>query len=123
MNSRSLVLYFLPPLYFLPFVYFFRDTSSARTDHGAVHVVIVQRIPASIIPQLVVSIFSFIRTFLCFLGSPKKKMMLNGEKKARHDIFSECVAFWGREIVGLEAQRPEGDADGRSQDDGVRGNP
>ena len=35
-------------------------------------------------------------------------MMLNGEKKARHDIFSECVALWGREIVGLEAQRPEG---------------
>ena len=41
-----------------------------KTDHGAEYVVIVQRIPASIIPQLVVSIFSFIRTFLCFIGSP-----------------------------------------------------
>ena len=39
------------------------------TDHGAVHVVIVQRIPASILMRLVLSFFSSIHTFLCFLGS------------------------------------------------------
>ena len=59
------------------------------TDHGAEYVVIVQRIPASIIPQLVVSIFSFIRTFLRFLGSPssaapeKKKEVEKREKKRK----------------------------------------
>merc|ERR1712205_66768 len=57
------------------------------TDHGAEYVVIVQRIPTSIIPQLVVSIFSFIRTFLRFLGSPSsaapEKKKREKEKKVR----------------------------------------
>ena len=39
------------------------------TDHGAVHVVIAQMIPASILLRLVLSFFSSIHTFLCFLGS------------------------------------------------------
>ena len=40
------------------------------TDHGAEYVVLAQGLPASLTPPHVVSIFSFIRTFLCFLGSP-----------------------------------------------------
>ena len=61
------------------------------TDHGAEYVVLAQWLPASLTPPHVVSIFSFIRTFLCFLGSPssaapeKKKKKKEEEKKG--DFF------------------------------------
>ena len=48
------------------------------------HVVIVQRIPASRIMRLVVSIFSSIHIFLCFLG-------LRPQKKGRKISAAEVV--------------------------------
>ena len=57
------------------------------TDHGAEHVVIVERIPASLIPQLVVSIFSSIHTFLCFSRESfvRSARKTKGEKKKKKE--------------------------------------
>ena len=49
--------------------YFTLRGADAITDHGAENVVIAQRIPTMIFLRLVVSIFSSIHTFPCFLGS------------------------------------------------------
>ena len=55
----------------------------------------VQRIPALPIPQLVVSIFSPIRIFLCFLGSPSSAAPVK-KKKVRMKV---------RNNIGLQRQR------------------
>merc|ERR1712078_279718 len=65
------------------------------TDHGAEYVVLAQWLLASLTPAHVVSIFSFIRTFLCFLGSPSSAAKKKREKKERFvvSIFSSIHTF------------------------------
>ena len=65
------------------------------TDHGAEHIAFVQRIPALTIPQLVVSIFSSIRIFLCFLGSPSSAAPEKKKEKISCSTFSQqCLRLF-----------------------------
>ncbi len=66
------------------------------TDHGAEYVVLAQWLPASLTLPHVVSIFSFIRTFLCFLGSPSSAAP---EKKKKKD----SPKFHDRQVPQISA--------------------